>query len=356
MKIARLAGAAVALALASASAAQAQLVLRFADGSPNRGERAAAVKHFAELVAEKSDGSLQVEVHWAGALLEFSAIYKGVTLGTADIGTLLNAYTPKELVSLGVGDLPIGASADPWVGMHAMQELMTTNPEMIRALADRNLVYLMDYHSTGIQQMCRGEANVRKLDDLRGKKVRAAGLYAHALDDLGANVISLTYSDVYQALDSGLIDCTSGYLYAIPAYKLNEVIEDVLLLDWGQVAGFIGGMNKDLWDSLSDAQRQALREAGEGIIDEYARELIESYDSSLEALESGAYDGKVISVYKADAADRARMEEIGAKYVDQWVEDFSAGGYDGAAVLAEYRRLLAKYAKIRDDEGYPWAR
>jgi len=70
----------------------------------------------------------------------------------------------------------------------------------------------------------------------------------------------------------------------------------------------------------------------------------------------GAYDGKVISVYKADAADRARMEEIGAKYVDQWVEDFSAGGYDGAAVLAEYRRLLAKYAKIRDDEGYPWAR
>lgn len=356
MKYARIAGVALALAAFGATAAQAQLVLRFADGSPNRGERAEAISHFAERVAEKTDGDMEVEIHWGGALLEFSAIYKGVTLGTADIGTLLSAYTPKELVSLGIGDLPIDASADPWVGMHAIQELMTTNPEMIRAFADRGVVYLMDFHSTGIQLMCRSEANVASLDDVKGKKIRASSLYAHALDDLGANVISLTFGDVYQALDTGLADCTTGYLYSIPAYKLHEVIDDVLVLDWGQVAGFVAGINKDLWDDLSDPQRQALRESGEEVIDDYAQALIESYEESLNALESGAYDGKVVRVIRPQPRDTQTMAEVAAKYVDKWAEDFSAEGYDADAVLADYRRLLAKYADIRDAQGYPWAR
>ncbi|NWO06800.1 MAG: TRAP transporter substrate-binding protein DctP, partial [Alteromonadaceae bacterium] len=232
--------------ITSASATQ----LRFAEGSPNRGARAEAVIHFMEDVTKRSDGDLTFDIHWSGALLNYKSMVNGVAGGTADLGTMLAAYSPRKLRSLTIGDVPTQYS-DPWVGMRAMYELMTTNAEMQNLLAEQGFVYLTGYSSTGAQFECTEGNAIRTVDDISGKRMRAAGNFAKILDDLGANLVNLNISDAYQAYDTGLIDCGASYFYTIRAFKTFEVANNYTITNWGQLLGFATLMNIDVWNGLT---------------------------------------------------------------------------------------------------------
>lgn len=127
------------LVLAGAVEAHAKVVLRYAEAGPNRGTRAAAVQFFADEVERLSGGDIQIEIHWGGALLKWSGVMEGISAGSADLGSVLSTYEPQKLKALGIGDIPLEYS-DPWVGTRAMYELMTTEPQLKKSLADQSLV------------------------------------------------------------------------------------------------------------------------------------------------------------------------------------------------------------------------
>jgi len=74
-------------------------------------------------------------------------------------------------------------------------------------------VYLGSYSTSAVQLICKGEP-VLSVDDLKGKKIRGIGVYGKVFKELGANLVSMSYYKAYQALDTGLLDCTQGYSYA----------------------------------------------------------------------------------------------------------------------------------------------
>lgn len=347
----------VAAGLISATimSAQAGTVLRYVEGSPNRGAKSEALMVFAKEVSEATGGELEIEIHWGGALLKWAAILPGVSIGTADMGTLVGPYAPKELMAMGIGDLPIGEAGDPWVGSRAMHELMTTNSDMIKAFDKQNVIYLGAIHTTAAQLMCNDDSGVSTLADLKGKKVRSAGIYAHALSDLGATPVSVSFGEIYQALDSGLLDCSLVYLYTLNPYKFWEVIDKVIKIDWGQVAGIAASINKDVWSGLTEEQRSVLREAGSKMVDTQAQKLIAQTNETIEAIEQNKY-GRPVKLVQASAEDKAALDNASEKYIKDWMDKFSAEGYDAQAVMDQYVALLNKYAKERDDKGYPWDR
>ncbi|WP_339948256.1 C4-dicarboxylate TRAP transporter substrate-binding protein [uncultured Albimonas sp.] len=345
---------ACALLSGTAAAATAEMTLRYVEGSPNRGAKSRALTDFGNELAKLSNGELEIEFHWGGALLKWGAIFDGVAAQTADMGTLIAAYNPKELQGQGIGDLPIGESGDAWVGSRALHELLTTNADMIDALARQNIVFVGAIHTTANQVMCKG-ADIKGVADLKGKKYRGAGIYSHALSDYGATIVNLTYGESYQALDTGLVDCSQVLLYSIDPYKFWEIIDQVLIIDWGQTAGIVAGINKDVHDRLSDSQREALRKAGDFLTDRQAEYLIEEDLAARAALEAGAY-GRPVEVIHASAEDEAILDEISKKYIDDWKTNMAAQGYDADAAYAQYLELLDKYARERDEKGYPWTR
>ncbi|EKE43241.1 Bacterial extracellular solute-binding protein, family 7 [Oceaniovalibus guishaninsula JLT2003] len=343
---------ATALATGLATAAAAETVLIYSEGGPNRGTRAEALEDFAQNVAEMSNGDLAIDIHWGGALIKLTATLGGVRDGAADMGTVLTAYEPLRLMAYGIGDLPL-ASSDPWVGMRAMYELMTTNRQMIDALADENVVYISNYTSTGIQMNCAGDNRIESIDDIAGKKIRASGTFGKVLNDLGANTVNMGYNEVYQALDSGLIDCEAGYLYTLEGYKLYEVINHIALADWGQITGFGIVMNKDIYDGLTPEQQQVLKDAGDRLVDDFARAQIEQMDVIVDGLKTGDI-GRQVDVVDFDG--RQTLIDASMKYRDEWVEGVTAMGLDGEGLWSEYTDLIAKYEAERDTSGYPWNR
>ncbi|HRP94788.1 MAG TPA: C4-dicarboxylate TRAP transporter substrate-binding protein [Rhodocyclaceae bacterium] len=327
-------------------------VLRYSDYGPNRGTRAEALQWFADEVKARTGGELEFEFHWGGSLLGMRATLEGLSSGVADAGTVIGFAHPRELRAYNIGDLPV-ENSDIWVGQRAIYDLAREHPVLQREFERAGVVYVSNFSTGPIQLICRRE--IKSLADIRGLRIRASGPYGDALADLGAEIERMSQADVYQALDSGLVDCNQNYYYAIRAYRQHEVAPYVLALDWGQNLSFGVFMSKLAYDRLSDAHKAIIHALGSEFIDRFARALQQSSDTDMNAMVEGV-DGQKVTIVRLPDADRRGLLDAGEKYVRQWVEHATADGLDGQAILDAYLGYVDKYAKELEDEGYPWTR
>jgi TRAP-type C4-dicarboxylate transport system substrate-binding protein len=341
--------AAAGLLLAGVASAQ---TLRFTDYSPNRGSRATALQWFADELKARSGGRLAIEFHWGGSLLGGKATLKGLADGVADMGTVIGFFTPQELKAYNIGDLPVD-NADAWVGLRAMHDIATTHPAMQKEFEKAGVAYVTNYTTGPIQLICRQP--VSTLADLKGKKVRGSGPYAKAMSDLGAIAQRMSQADVYQALDSGLIDCNQNYYYAMKAYKQYEVAPHVLALDWGQNMSFGVFMSRLAWERLDASDQALVRQLGSDFIDHLAQIMIEESAADRAQMEAGI-GGKQITVRQLPDAQRMQLQQAGGKHIDTWVAEATASDLDGAGLLAAYRARIGHWAAERQAKGYPWTR
>lgn len=341
-------GAIAGAMICGASVASAQ-TLFLGEAGPNRGARAEALQWFADTATELTGGALKLDIQWGGALFKAGAAVNAIADGVADLGTIIAVYFPQEMVAYGIADLPL-ENPDAWVGMRATDELMRSNESIRQNLADMNLVYLGTFTTSAVHIGCKGAA-IRSVDDIKGLKVRGVGAYGKTFEDFGANMVSMSIYDAYQGLDTGLLDCSQGYSYAIAALKQQEVMDSYTLLNWGQVGALGIFMNKDAFEGLDAETQGALLTAGQGMADELGRLITEDNAAAIETMKAAG-----VEVIELPAEERAKLVEGGKGYVDEWVKRANGAGLDGAALLEEYKALLQKYGTERDDKGYPWER
>ena len=337
-----------ALMMGGSGMAHAATTLIYGEAGPNRGVRAEGTQWFAAKVGELSKGNLNVEVNWGGALFSEKAAVQSLRDGVADLGSVIGVYFPQDMIAYGLADLPI-PNADPWVGMKAIDTIMRTNPQVKENLAKQNLVYIGTYTTSAVQVGCKGKT-IRSIGDLKGLKVRGVGAYGKVFADLGATPVDMTVYEAYQGLETGLIDCTQTYPYLVKALKLDEVFDSYTELNWGQIGALGIMMNKDSFDGLSPEDQSALMTAGEQLADEFGRILGAANAESVEILRTAGKE-----IVTLPEADRAQLVAGGEKYIADWVNRANAAGLDGEGMVQEYKTLIERFTKERDDKGYPWA-
>ncbi|ETW12927.1 TRAP family 2,3-diketo-L-gulonate transporter periplasmic 2,3-diketo-L-gulonate-binding protein [Roseivivax marinus] len=337
-------GATAALALAGAASAQSLFV---GEAGPNRGARAEALQWFADQAEELTDGDLSLDIQWGGALFKANAAVSGIRDGIADMGTIIAVYFPQEMVAYNIADLPL-QNPDAWVGMKATDELMRNSDAIAQNLADQNLVYLGTFTTSAVHVGCKG-ATIRSVDDISGLKVRGVGAYGDTFREFGANMVPMSIYDAYQALDTGLIDCSQGYSYATAALKQQEVIDSYTLMNWGQVGALGIFANKDVFDGLEPEVQEALLTAGEGMADELGRLITADNEAAIETMREAG-----VEIIELPDEERQKLVETSTQFIDEWKDRAGQAGLDADALLEEYRGLIDKYTQIRDEEGYPW--
>ncbi|MBR9849740.1 MAG: C4-dicarboxylate TRAP transporter substrate-binding protein [Heliomarina sp.] len=327
-----------ALLMAGSVSASAETVLRFSDYGPNRGTRAEALEWFAAELDKRTDGDLKIEFFWGGSLLGGRDTLSGVGDGVADLGTIIGFFTPKELQLYNIGDLPV-ENSDMWVGLNAMYDL--SNSEMIaEEFSKAGVKYVTNYTTGPVQLICRSEVNT--LDDLNGLKIRASGPYGDTLERLGAEIVRMSQADVYQALDSGLLDCNQNYYYAMQAYRQYEVAPYVLAMDWGQNMSFGIAINEMTYSGFSDENKEVFDKLSRDFIDHLAEQMEQTDEEALASMVSGG-EGAGITVAELSEEDRDRLNEASAQSIDDWTARVSENGGDGEALLAEYQKLIEDY-------------
>ncbi|SHM48298.1 TRAP transporter substrate-binding protein DctP [Roseibium suaedae] len=154
---------------------------------------------------------------------------------------------------------------------------------------------------------------IRTFEDLQGKKIRSPeGLAAAVFQAAGASPVSIPFSEVYGALEKGIVDAADASAYVNnDATGLHDVARFPLYPGIHSMPSMQFTINKEKWDALSEADQTALRtwwyDAMTAMTDEVAKK-----DAELAARDSAA--GKIEVVDWAQA-DRDKLREVARQ---QW--------------------------------------
>jgi tripartite ATP-independent transporter DctP family solute receptor len=298
----------VASLMAMSSLASAQAVrLTLGHGNPVGSPRHAAAVKFADEVKAKSAGRIEVTVAPSAQLGDDAAMVTALRTGALDIsansqGALAN--TVPEYAAFGMpflfSDLP-----QAWKIMDG-----PVGKELAEMTANKGMVVL-GYWDNGIRQMSNSKRPLLKPEDLKGLKMRTPpdSVTVDIMQSLGAEAQQIKFSELYVALQQGVVDGQENPLTNIASAKLNEVQKYISLTGHKyEMTPFL--MSKRSWDRLSDADRKAVQEAANEAT-ALQRKLSKESDDQLVA----ELKGKGVQV---DMVDKSAFQKATASVVTKW--------------------------------------
>lgn len=336
---------------AMAATAQAETKLIANEPGPNRGVRAKAVNYIAEQIGERTNGEVTVEQNWGGALFKTNAALQSIGLGVADMGVVIGAYSASEFPELQMAGLQL-KPAHPWVMMQAMYELFTTNEQLQARLDEMNLVYISTFSLTPGILACSGKG-IRSLEDVPGVKFAHTGSTTDIFGELGGNLVSMPIYDVYQGMETGLVECSVSYAYYTVASKLNELVDTVTDMRLSSLASLGTFVNKDTFNALTPEQQEVVRQVGRDTMDFYGEQLMDADKKAMETLTTG---DNAVEIVELSDAEYAKVQELAQPSIEKWKADMAAVGSDGDAYLAELYALIDKWDGVMKADGLPWER
>lgn len=244
-----------------ASAADAEVTLQIGFENSISEPIGQALEKWQQLVEEKGDGSLKLELYPDSQLGSKNELIDGMTLGEPYITLADGAF----YADYGVPDFGIVFGPflfDDWDQCWTLIE-SDWYKDMCTQLQDKGLKIVTSNWKYGERHTLTTKP-VNTVDDLAGMKIRVPGnqIQSIGFDVLGATSTGMDLGDVYQALQTGTIDGAENPLATLYGRKLHEVAK-YLILD-GHVLNFTTWvMSADLFNSLTPEQQELLVSTGE---------------------------------------------------------------------------------------------
>ncbi len=165
----------------------------------------APAEHFARMVKELTGGRLIVQVSPGGSIVPSKQVFDAVRSGTSDIGfTWAGWWMEKFPASVLFGNsFPNGMQVREMLGWIFHGGGLELWNEMYKG---QGVMVLPPYCILGPENFCWSHKPINTLEDFKGLKFRTVGIWGKCLERLGARVASLPASEVYPALQRGVVD------------------------------------------------------------------------------------------------------------------------------------------------------
>ena len=302
MKIRSLLVGLVAVGLSSVALAAEPIVIKFSHVVAQDTPKGKAAEKFKALAEQYTNGAVKVEVYANSTLYKDKEEMEALQLGAVQLlAPSLAKFGPLGVREFEVFDLPYifdGYDALNKItqGAVGQQLLAKLEPKGIRGLA---------FWDNGFKSFS-ANSPIKKPEDLRGKKMRIQS--SKVLEEQMREVKSLpqvmAFSEVYQALQTGVVDGTENPHSNLYTQKMHEVQKHMTLTDHGYL-GYAVITNKKFWDGLPAEVRTQLDKAlAESTA--YANQIAkEENDKSLEAVRAS---GKT-EIYTPTAEEKAAFKK-----------------------------------------------
>ncbi|MBS4021591.1 MAG: TRAP transporter substrate-binding protein [Dethiobacter sp.] len=294
-------------------------------------------KTISDRVAAETPHTINFEWHPQGSLLGPTEIFEGVAAGAADVGTTAPLYT-MGMFPLTMGlELPGYNNDNALVASVTMHEAFKQSPELQKEYED---VKVMFFWATGPGDFMTNSP-VRKMEDLSGLQIRAAGGSALAITALGGTPVSMPMSESYVALDSGIVDGILAPTDTLLGFKLGEVTKYITKTPFvGYNVVFVKVMNKDIWNSFPPSVQKIIEEVNEQFVIEYGKLRTDhTVIGQQHAVKEQGHQ-----VFELDPVERARWMEKILPIPQKWVTDTNAKGLPAQKIYDLYKQLDAKYS------------
>ncbi len=249
-------GAAAALALPAA--AQSPIVIKFSHVVTPDTPKGKAALRFRQLAEAGTQGRVKVEVYPNSQLYKDKEELEALQLGAVQmLAPSLSKFGPLGAKQFEIFDLP-------YIFQTEAQFVQVTSgkigQDLFAALEAKNIKGLA-YWSGGFHVFSANRP-LKKPEDLKGLKMRipSSKVLEATLRLMGALPQVMPFSEVYQALQSGVVDGTENILSCYTTQKYLEVQKHVVLTNHTHT-GYALIVNKKFWDGLPGDIQAALNGA-----------------------------------------------------------------------------------------------
>ncbi|HUL56085.1 MAG TPA: TRAP transporter substrate-binding protein [Usitatibacter sp.] len=238
--------------------AQAPIVIKFSHVVAENTPKGKGALKFKELAEKATGGRVKVEVYPNSTLYKDGEEMNALQLGSVQmLAPSLAKFGPLGVPAFEVFDLPYL--------FDSYEELnkVTTGPvgrQLFERLAGKGIVGLA-YWDNGFKDMSANKP-LRMPADFRGLKMRiqSSKVLDAQMRALGAVPQVMAFSEVYQALQTGVVDGTENPPSNLYTQKMNEVQKYLTLSNHGYL-GYAVIVNKPFWDGLPPDIRKQLEGA-----------------------------------------------------------------------------------------------
>jgi TRAP-type C4-dicarboxylate transport system substrate-binding protein len=308
-----MAAAMLAVAPVAALAQDDKITLNYSETAGPAEAQVAFAKQFAEYAAELSDGSIQINVHPGGTLAGYSL--EPVRAGIADITQVGPTLASDVVPWISILEAPYLIESDEHFDKVSAQGSMVVEEIREKMLDDG--IYLLGFFNFGVRDLTMKEP-ILSPAELDGKRMRVipSKHWSDMWQNFGAVPVPMSSSETVSAILTNVIEGQENQWHDIVGKGIYDVNKYVMKTE--HVVTFAGvWMNAGKWNSMSEAQQEALTQAFE-----QAKEWFQTdYNPNTMAdYESFLVDKGVTIVREEDGLDR----EAFIKASDQFYTDNEA--------------------------------
>ncbi|MCU0756831.1 MAG: TRAP transporter substrate-binding protein DctP [Xanthomonadales bacterium] len=308
--------------IASSRADRAELTIRIAFLASKNDEDYVGSMAFKEAVERLLPGRVDVQVFPSGQFCGSEReCMEGMQSGILEIhqttvGGLAALYGAVQVL-----DLPYSFRDD------AVVECVVDGP-LVQAIGDRILadglgLRLMAVGNTGgWRSFGTTKRRIAAVDDLAGLRIRTlpSALEQQMVRDLGSSPMALPWSEVYGALNAGILDGIKNSAQDIVAMKLDDHIRH-LYVDRHSYMAALWWYSEKQWQRLKPEEQDAIREGFRALAAATRKVAIESEQPALAAFErrGGSID---VATPEQRADLRQRTASLRAWYVERYGQNW----------------------------------
>ncbi len=293
----------------------------------------APAEDFAKLVGEMSGGKFAISVHSAGELLPPFGVVDGVQNGTVECCHTAAYYFFGKDPSFAIGAaIPFGLNTrqmNSWMfegnGLELMREFyknynMTSFP----------------LGNTGAQMGGWYRKEIKKVEDLKGLKMRTAGIAGEVMKRLGVVTQSLPGGEIYTALEKGAIDATEW----VGPY-------DDLKLGFYKVAPHY--YYPGWWEGSTQADMYINLKAWEALSLEY-KAMVQAAAAFAHIRMTAKYDARNPIALRELVSKGAKLHRFSKPIMDAAYKEATALYAELSAKNAHWKKIYEDYSKFRATE------
>ncbi|MCG6877984.1 MAG: TRAP transporter substrate-binding protein DctP [Deltaproteobacteria bacterium] len=239
--------------------------VKFGHVAPPFHGQSKGVDAFAAYVKEKTNGRIDIATFPMGQLGGERSMAEQVQSGTLQIASITTAVLQNFVPHAAILDMPFifpnrktayATLDDPEV------------QEKIFSYFPQKGFIAIGWTENEFRDFTNNKRPVRKPSDIKGLKVRVMNspVYLDTFKQLGASPVGIPFPEIYNALQTGVIDAQENPLLTSVLMKFTEVTKNVTITNHCLTECIII-VSPDYWETLSPEDQQIFREAAKVAID-----------------------------------------------------------------------------------------
>ena len=316
-----------ALALmGQATAADSPIIIKFSHVVAADTPKGKAADKFAELAAKYTNGRVKVEVYPNSTLYKDKEELEALQLGAVQMLAPSNSkFGPIGIKEFEVFDLPY------ILPDLASLRKVTDGPlgaKLLKLLEPKGMIGLA-YWDNGFKQMSANKKLITPAD-YKGLKFRiqSSKVLEAQFRALGAIPQVMAFSDVYQALQTGVVNGQENTWSNIYTQKMHEVQKYMTVTNHGYI-GYVVVVNKKFWEGLPPDIRDELSRAMKEATDYGNSQSAQDNDEALQKIkESGKSEIITLTPEQNEAMRKAMLpvykdvaSRVGQPLIDEFLKE-----------------------------------